>query len=342
MITIYSEDHYLHQPAGELHDGQLGPLYECPQRVESVLDRIRETALGEIVSADEFGEAPITRIHDADFVNFLKTCWEDAAADGISNQILPTAWPARRHRQSAPDTVIGKAGYYAHSVDSAIVEGTWSAARASAMCALTGAKLLKDGQRSAFALCRPPGHHAARDLYGGYCFLNNAAIAAQYLLDQGAQRIVLLDVDFHHGNGTQDIFYERSDVLFVSLHGDPRQAYPYFMGYADEQGVGDGTGFNINYPLPPGTGYGLWLEALSDALERITSFTPDSLVVSLGVDTFEHDPISSFRLSSDDFRHYGHLLGEQRLPTLFVMEGGYAVDQVGLNTINVLQGFLDA
>ncbi len=186
MITIYSKDHYQHQPAGELHDGQLGRLYECPQRVESVLERIREVVLGDIVSPDEFGEAPLTRVHDAGFVNFLKSCWEMAAEEGLSNQILPTVWPARRHRQAAPDTVIGKAGYFAHSVDSAIVAGTWAAARASAMCALTAAKLLKDGNRTAFALCRPPGHHAAIDLYGGYCFLNNAAIAAQYLLDQGA------------------------------------------------------------------------------------------------------------------------------------------------------------
>jgi acetoin utilization deacetylase AcuC-like enzyme len=178
------------------------------------------------------------------------------------------------------------------------------------------------------------------DLYGGYCFLNNAAIAAQELLDAGASRVALLDVDFHHGNGTQDIFYSRDDVLFLSLHGDPVHAFPHFLGYADETGSGAGEGYTSNYPMPPGTAYDVWSEALAEALQRIARYAPDALVVSLGVDTFERDPISFFKLTSADFTRYGRAIGRCALPTLFVMEGGYAVDEIGINTRNVLSGFL--
>ncbi|MGO9717117.1 MAG: histone deacetylase family protein, partial [Steroidobacteraceae bacterium] len=198
------------------------------------------------------------------------------------------------------------------------------------------------GARAAFALCRPPGHHAARDLYGGYCFLNNAAIAAQYLRDQGAARIAILDVDFHHGNGTQDIFYDRADVLYVSLHGDPAEAFPYFSGYADETGAGAGQGYNLNLPLPRATEFAAWAGALDSALARVRSFGADALVVSLGVDTFAGDPISFFRLQSADFAAYGRMIGGCKLPTLFVFEGGYAVAEVGVNAVNVLSGFKDA
>jgi acetoin utilization deacetylase AcuC-like enzyme len=223
--------------------------------------------------------------------------------------------------------------------ETSICAGTWQAARAAADVALTGASQINEGARAAFALCRPPGHHAARDLYGGYCFLNNAAVAAQHLRDLGAVRVAILDVDFHHGNGTQDIFYDRSDVLYTSLHGDPAEAFPYFSGYADETGMGDGVGFNLNFPLPPGTQFDVWRDTLDAALSRIANFRADALVVSLGVDTFAEDPISFFRLRSPDFSTYGRMIGECAIPTLFVLEGGYAVGQIGINVVNVLQGF---
>jgi acetoin utilization deacetylase AcuC-like enzyme len=222
------------------------------------------------------------------------------------------------------------------SAETSISAGTWPAALAAADVALTAAGQLTGGAASAFALCRPPGHHAARDLYGGYCFLNNAAIAAQWLRDQGAARVAILDVDFHHGNGTQDIFYERSDVLFVSLHGDPREAFPYFMGYADETGAGAGAGHTLNIPMPRGTSFPVWGAALREGLQRIGHFAPDFLVVSLGLDTFERDPISFFKLSSADFLTTGALIGALQIPTLFVLEGGYAVEEIGINAVNVL------
>jgi hypothetical protein len=202
-------------------------------------------------------------------------------------------------------------------------------------------RLVAGGERTAFALCRPPGHHAAIDMYGGYCFLNNAAITAQMFLDDGAKRVAVLDVDFHHGNGTQDIFYERSDVLFCSLHGQPEDAFPHFLGYKDETGAGKGEGFNVNYPMPPGTPYSRWSKALKDAIKRIKAYGPDALVISLGVDAYKDDPISFFKLDNEDFTDCGRQIAKLKLPTLFVMEGGYAIAEIGVNTVNVLDGFMN-
>ena len=176
-------------------------------------------------------------------------------------------------------------------------------------------------------------------MYGGYCFLNNAAIAAQTLRDNGMKRVAIVDVDFHHGNGTQDIFYRRDDIMFASLHGDPMDAFPHFLGHADETGAGEGVGFNHNYPMPPGTTFDVWRRALKDALEKVAAYQPDALVISLGVDTFETDPISFFKLKSEDFTTYGADIAAVNLPTLFVMEGGYDIAEIGLNTVNVLTGF---
>ncbi len=209
----------------------------------------------------------------------------------------------------------------------------------SAQVALTAQEHMRQGARSAFALCRPPGHHAGGDFMGGYCFLNNAAIATQAFLDQGARRVAILDVDYHHGNGTQDIFYRRDDVLFASIHGDPRVEYPYFLGYADERGEGAGEGCNHNYPLAHGSGWDLWSAALDDACVRIAGYAPDALVISLGVDTYKEDPISQFKLDSPDYLRMGERIARLGLPTLFIMEGGYAVEAIGINAVNVLQGY---
>jgi acetoin utilization deacetylase AcuC-like enzyme len=192
------------------------------------------------------------------------------------------------------------------------------------------------------ALTRPPGHHAGPDFFGGYCFLNNAALAAQALRDAGAQRVAVLDVDYHHGNGTQTIFYERADVLTVSLHGDPRTEYPFYLGHADERGAGSGEGFNLNLPLPAGTGCAAWRAALHEGLQAIARFAPDALVVALGVDTFEGDPISRFTLASADYLTAGRDIAAARLPTVFTLEGGYAVAALGVNVVNVLEGFENA
>ncbi len=279
------------------------------------------------------------KLHDPEYLDFLETAWREWIEDGNSGEAIAESWPARGDLCRKPETIVGKLGYYAHAAETSITDGTWEAASAAVDVALTAQRRIADGDRAAFALCRPPGHHAARDLYGGYCFLNNAAIAAQAFLDQGAGRVAILDVDFHHGNGTQSLFYDRDDVLFLSLHGDPAHAFPYYLGYADEAGRGRGEGANANYPLPPGTKYDRWEKALDHACDRITGFSPDSLVVSLGVDTFKRDPISFFALESEDYKLAGARMARLAAPTLFVMEGGYAVEEIGTNTVNVLLGF---
>ena len=339
MLTIYSDDHRLQDGKAELVDGRLLPCFEMPRRADMILARVREVGLGPVEAPDDLGRAPIERVHTADFVAFLESAWDEWRATGREHDALPLCWPTRTLRQIRPLRIDGKLSYYSLDAGTPITAGTWRAAYAGAQVALTGAARLQQGARAIFSLCRPPGHHAAADVYGGYCFLNNAAIAAQWLRDNGAARVAVLDVDYHHGNGTQAIFYDRADVLFLSLHSDPRYEYPYFLGYADETGAGAGEGANVNYPMPHGTAYDVWSQALEDACRRIAAWKADALVVSLGVDTFVEDPISRFRLQSPDFTAYGARLAELRLPTLFVMEGGYAVEAIGINTVNVLAGF---
>ncbi len=340
MLTIYSDDHRLHHGAAELYRGQLVPCFEMPSRADHVLDAVRAAGLGAVIAPDRFDRAALTRVHADDYVAFLETAWDEWTALGETGDALPYVWPARGLRQDAPpDHIDGKLGFY--SIDAAvpITAGTWTAVRSAADCALTGAQLVAGGAPAAFALCRPPGHHAGARTMGGFCYLNNAAIAVQYLRDHGAARVAVLDVDYHHGNGTQDIFYARSDVHVTSLHGDPRQEYPFFLGHADERGVGEGLGFNRNVPLPWGTDGATYLAALDGAMGDIAGFAPDFVVVSLGVDTFAEDPISHFRLHAPDFTAIGQRVASLGRPTLFVMEGGYAVADIGVNVAAVLSGF---
>lgn len=339
MKIIHTDDHRLHFPQGELYGGELVTPFERPSRVEFVLNRLKERGFTDIAAPKSIDMAPVRTIHDAAFLEFLDTCWEEWVAEGYRGEILPICFPARRMQLRRPNHIDGKVAYHALAIETAITRTTWQAAQASCSVAQTAQRVVAGGARSAFALCRPPGHHAASDMYGGYCFLNNAAIAAQMFRDQGAARVAILDVDFHHGNGTQDIFYGRDDVLFASMHGQPEDAFPHFLGFADETGKGAGEGFNLNYPMPPGTGFDVWLAAMDDAITRIRGFGPDALVVSLGVDTYKEDPISFFKLESADFLTIGARIAKLGLPTLFVMEGGYAIDAIGVNTVNVLEGF---
>jgi acetoin utilization deacetylase AcuC-like enzyme len=279
-------------------------------------------------------------VHDAGFVEFLRGAHARWLAERRDGHVLPSGFPARGlRRDRRPAGISGQLGWYAFDASTPIVAGTWDAALAAARCAMTAAALVAEGERAAYALCRPPGHHAGRATYGGYCYLNNAALAAQYLRDQGCMRVTVLDVDYHHGNGTQEIFWERGDVQFVSVHGTPDTEYPWFLGYADERGAGAGEGFTLNLPLPAGTGWEAYRAALVEAVEAIRRFEPDALVVSLGVDTFAADPISAFAL---EVRHYplmGELLAGLGLPTVLVQEGGYAVAEIGMNVAGVLGAF---
>jgi acetoin utilization deacetylase AcuC-like enzyme len=230
-------------------------------------------------------------------------------------------------------------GLYSMDSGTPLTAGTWVAAKTGADCAVNAAHALRLGERATFALTRPPGHHAGADFFGGYCFLNNAALAAQHLLDDGAAKVGILDIDYHHGNGTQSIFYRRNDVLFTSIHADPRTDYPFYLGHADETGEGAGAGYNMNLPLAAGSSTADWFAALETACIKLASYAPQALVVSLGVDTFAGDPISHFGLQSADFLRIGERIAHLGLPTVFVFEGGYAVNEIGINVVNVLEGF---
>jgi acetoin utilization deacetylase AcuC-like enzyme len=340
LITIYGERHRLHHGRAELIDGELKPCFEMPRRVDIVHERLLQVELGDIIAPSCFGIDALRRVHSEPYLDFLQTAWQEWTSLGRTHDALPTIWPARGlRRDRAPVCIDGKLGFYAMDAGAPITAGTWDAIEESARVALTGAHLVRHGERGAFALCRPPGHHAGRDVMGGYCYLNNAAIAAEDWLAHGARRVAILDLDYHHGNGTQSIFYERDDVLFVSLHADPSIDYPYLLGHAEETGRGAGEGFNLNYPMPWGTDWAAYSNALDAAVRCVGTFGADAIVVSLGVDTFEGDPISRFRLKSEDYPRIGAAIGRLGLPTLFVMEGGYAVDEIGVNAVGVLTGF---
>lgn len=342
MLTIYSDDHHLHHGRCELMDGQLMPCFEMPSRADHVLQRVKERELGPVQAPQDFGLAPLQRIHSRDYLDFFKDAWQRWTEYGQDGDLLPYAWPARTLRRVLPTSLHGQLGYYSFDGGAPITAGTWQAAYSAAQVALTAQAAIAQGAHSAFALCRPPGHHAASDLMGGYCYLNNAAIAAQAFLDQGCKKVAILDVDYHHGNGTQSIFYARSDVLFTSIHGHPEAEFPFFLGYADEHGEGAGVGFNFNYPLPAGSGWQAWSAALEQACAEIERYAADIIVVSLGVDTFKDDPISQFKLDSPDYLAMGARIARLGKPTLFVMEGGYAVEEIGINAVNVLEGFEEA
>ncbi len=339
MQIVHSPLHLRHDGGMELHRGELVPCYEQPARADYIRQALVDAG-HMLVAPRAFGLEALLGVHDAGFVEFLRTAYARWREEGRGGSMLPSGFPARGlRRDRVPTGINGAMGYYAFDAGTPIVEGTWDAAFAAAQCALTAAALVAEGERAAYALCRPPGHHAARGTYGGYCFLNNAALAAQHLRERGFGRVALLDVDYHHGNGTQDIFWERDDVLFVSIHGTPETEYPYFLGYADERGASAGEGYTLNLPLPRGTGWDEYAVALDTALQAVADFGADALVVSLGVDTYEGDPISAFKLGEECFPQLGARLATLGLPSVLVQEGGYAVREIGTNVAGVLGAF---
>ncbi len=346
MITFYNHLHAQHQGKVEMFRGALVPCFEVPARADHVLAELQRRKLGTVQHPHVFDDTALERIHSPRYLRFLATAWDQWVALDPANadkDILPSVWPTRTFRTDVePDNFAAKVGLYSYDAGSPFTAGTWVAARAGAHCALSAAQQLVQGDRAAFALSRPPGHHAGADFFGGYCFLNNAALAAQHLRDAGIAKVAVLDIDYHHGNGTQAIFYDRPDVFFASIHGDPRTEYPFYLGHADETGSGAGQGANLNIPLPRGTGFERWSAALEHALQAIARFGADALVVSLGMDTFEGDPISGFTLQSADYLAVGQLLAAVGLPTVLVFEGGYAVAEVGGNAANVLEAFYSA
>ena len=340
MKIVYAPKHYGHGGAMELMFNRMVPMFDRPERMEKVLEQLRACGYPAPLEPEEFTLEALYRVHDAAYVNFLMTAhdrWEKEVGDGR----FATAYMfgMRGMKQGPLTSIHSYLSYYTFDVCVPFVAGTWEAIKSSVDIVLTAQKIVQQGEPSAFALLRPPGHHASQDLAGGYCYLNNAAIAAQAFLDQGGSRVAILDVDYHHGNGTQRIFYERRDVLYASIHADPQEEYPFLLGFANERGEGAGEGCNLNLPLPKRSAWPDYVKALAQAVAEIRHYRPDVLIVSLGVDAYKDDPVSAFALESEDFEKMGRAIGELGLPTLFVMEGGYAIEAIGINVANALNGF---
>jgi acetoin utilization deacetylase AcuC-like enzyme len=331
MKIFYSSNHQRHDPPFEGYDDS-GPLpaYEKASRAESVYAALQEIDWAEFHPPADFGLEPIQAVHSPAYLEYLRSAYDDWKAhspvDGMA--FIPATYGID-HQQARALTGFEQAGFFLMDNVVAIVPDTFSAALDSAHCALTGAQALTTGETTAFSLNRPPGHHAGQEICGGFCYFNNAAIAAQWLSDRG--KVAVLDVDYHAGNGTQAIFYERADVLTVSLHADPDKEYPYYAGHATETGAGAGSGHHRNFPLPAGTNLSLYLGALEPALELIARSAPEYLVVSAGMDIFKDDPLGSFKLTQDDIHRIGREISNLALPTLIVMEGGYHLPTLGAN-----------
>ncbi|MDH3301094.1 MAG: histone deacetylase family protein [Acidimicrobiia bacterium] len=344
MDVVYSPAQTLHH-AFELDGGQLVVSWESPIRAVRVAERLAESHV--MVEPDPFDRDLAEQVHDAEYVEFLTLCWDRWSAEGRgATQAMGFTWPATGLRDVRPGTLDGQLGYYSFAADCSIGPDTWNSVAISAAAAQTAARLVAertetepDRPAATFALCRPPGHHAGRRQFGGYCYLNNAAIAAQALRNRAFERVAVLDIDYHHGNGTQSIFYERADVAFCSIHADPVEEFPYFSGFADETGSDHGDGHNLNLPLPPGTGPSEWMATLDRAIDWVRDHDPDAVVISAGVDTHENDPISTFKLPTPVYPTIGTRLASLALPTVLVMEGGYATDELAENVAGLLHGF---
>ena len=333
MLTFYNEHHAQHR-AKSTQLAQDVVSFEKPERVALVLNELQRRGLGEIVTPHRAPLVSLERIHSPRYLHFLRSAWSEWTALHAGNAELDaqaSSWPLRGMRIDVePDSFIGCLGLY--SMDATpLGAGTWNAAKTGADCAINAAHALRLGRRSSFALTRPPGHHAGADYFGGGCFLNNAALAAQHLLDDGLQRVAVLDIDYHHGSGTQTIFYGRGDVLTISLHADPRTDFPFYLGHADETGSGDGSGCNLNLPLARATRAAQWLAALETACLKIGMFAPEAIVVALGD--------AEFMLDGADYLRIGERIAWLGLPTAFVFEGGAAALDSAIHTVNVLEGF---
>ena len=334
MRAFFAPKQRTHAPVQELHNGGFIAYAESPARADALL-----AAIGDAEMPADRGEAAICAVHTADYLDFLKSAPERWAAAGRPGDVIGYVWPVVGRRPlnlSRIDALIGQ-----HSFDAStpLTRHSYHAAYWSVQSALAALDAVTSGERTAFALCRPPGHHAGADYLGGYCYLNAAAIAAQAARHAGAARVAILDIDYHHGNGTQDIFWDRGDVFYASVHADPATDYPFYWGHADERGAGDGLGATLNLPLAQGATLDTFRLAQDQALAAIAAFGPDMLIVSFGADTWDGDPISHFRLTTADYAVLGRDIAASGLPTVLLMEGGYAIPALGANLASFLSGF---
>jgi acetoin utilization deacetylase AcuC-like enzyme len=341
--VVYSPKHLLHNPDTEIQQGVPLPMFEVPQRAERIREVLEADNGFELAPPTEHGTAPIEAVHDPTLVQYLETAWRDWRTMSANPQAVPDTvlHPALREGMGPvrqPASPLGRLGYWCFETMTPIVPGTHKAAREAVDVALTTSDLVLAGETAAYGLCRPPGHHSPRAAFGGYGFFNSAAVVAEDLVRRTEEPVAILDVDYHHGNGTQQIFYARADVLYVSLHGDPDRAYPYFAGHADETGAGAGAGANLNIPLPAGCDDASYLAALDRGLERISTFGGTIVVVSLGLDTYGQDPISDFALVTSTYQEVGRRVAALGRRLVILQEGGYFVPHLGENVRHWLRG----
>jgi acetoin utilization deacetylase AcuC-like enzyme len=324
-VLLVNDQHVIH------HVRERG-YTESPVRIDAILKELNRTDIFHKFEPHHFSGSHITAVHDSRFVNYLKKV---CASLGPRASVYPYVFPLRNVARPPKDLPL-RAGYYCIDTFTPLSRNAYMAARRSVDCALTAASKILEGHRVAYALVRPPGHHAERHSFGGFCYLNSAAIAAQYLSNNG--KTAILDIDHHHGNGQQSIFYERADVLTVSIHGHPNFSYPYFSGFRDEKGIGAGKGYNVNFPLPENVDSKRYRKILAEALRRIANFHPRFLVVALGLDTAKGDPTGTWSLSAKDFEANGRMIGSLYLPTLVLQEGGYGTRVLGINARHFFTG----
>lgn len=344
MHTIYHPGHVRHD-AKKLHKAGTpnNNVYysEVSERGEAIYRSVAEASLGPVMPPGDFGNEPIEEVHDHGMIRLLKTAFQRMQQEEKAGVALPRTFNLRdQQSQRTPRSIWGQLGKYCFDIGSPIFNHTWEVAYWSAQTAITAGALVASGEKqTSYALCRPPGHHAAARYYGGFCYLNNVAITANWLAHQG-QRVAILDVDYHHGNGTQEIFYRRSDVFVCSIHADPLNEYPYFWGYADEFGDGSGENYNFNYPLPRGTEQAAYLDAFDHAVDRVKRFVPSILMVSLGLDTLAGDPIGDFNLTQESMSLIGERLCASGIPCVVVQEGGYNLETVGPGVVSFLKALI--
>jgi acetoin utilization deacetylase AcuC-like enzyme len=329
MRCFWDERQRAHAPAAEFFNGKLHPAAEHQGRVDAIL-----AAIGETEGPADSGIQPVLRVHSQGYLDLLREAHAEWLAAGREGDAFPYTFPIVGRRCPDLSRIDARLGQHSFDTSTPIGPGTWEACYWSVQTALAALAAVLEGERSAFAFTRPPGHHAGSDYFGGYSYLNYAAICAEAALAAGKRRIAILDVDYHHGNGTQDIFAGRDDVFFASIHADPSMDYPFFWGHADESG-----GNILNLPLPRGTEWSGYAPALAQAVDWLEKQGPDLLIVCYGADTHEADPISHFKLKTSDYSPMARRIASLGLPTLIVMEGGYAVDALGANVAQFLSGF---
>jgi acetoin utilization deacetylase AcuC-like enzyme len=348
MPVVWDERCRLHDPAGEVFVGVRTPGTEVRERVDAIIAAVGDATL---VPAERHDDDVLLAVHDAALVDFLATAWESWESSRLvhdpgQDRVVPYVFAHDRltagRVHHVPTAVWARTGYFAYDTMTLIGPGTWEAVRGAVDVALTAADLVVSGAPHAYACCRPPGHHACRSCFGGSCYLNNSAVAAEALAQRGS-RVAVLDVDAHHGNGTQDVFWERGDVLVASVHVDPGAGwFPHFLGFAGETGGGAGEGANLNVTVAPGSGDREWLEAVTRVAQWAREQRAEAVVVPLGVDAAAGDPESPLRVTPDGFREAGRILGSLRLPTVLVQEGGYDLARLGPLVLETLRSVENA